>query len=118
MAAFNVTSSLISARGKMRQRKRESRLVILEIKFSSLPFSKTWYQLLQESCTPLWVFASGQCRCPFSIIYCLAEESLMREESNRIGRQSKWKCGIAGEIKSAEGKVHDEEIHKFQDKMR
>lgn len=35
----------------------------------------------------------------------------MREESNRIGsRQSKWKCGMAGEIKkSAEGK----EIHTF-----
>lgn len=41
----------------------------------------------------------------------------MREESNRIGRQSKWKCGIAREIKSAEGKVNDEEIHTFLDKM-
>lgn len=38
----------------------------------------------------------------------------MKEESNRIGgRPSKCKCGMAGEIKSAEGK----EIHKFQDKI-
>lgn len=73
-----------------------------------LTFKKTGHQLLQGSRISLWASASGHCRCPFSIIYCLAEKALMREESNRIGSwQSKWKCGTSGEHESAERKIRD-----------
>lgn len=82
-----------------------------------LTFRKIGHQLLQGSRVSLWAFASGHRRCPFSIIYCLAEEALMREESDRIGSwQSKWKCGTSGEQVNRRGKNKRWGINEFPDK--